>query len=183
MAKNQTESRHVAAAARIGVEVAGPNAKSVDRDSRFPREAVDALKEARLLAAFIPQKLGGLGCGMIELAQMCEALGQHCSSTAMVFAMHQIQVASIVRHAGSSAFFRDYLAEVVEKQKPDRVRHLGSRSGRGDAQQRVRNRATKRSLQAGQGRHHHLLRRAHADELLVDVDRGAQPMPPPTTRY
>jgi acyl-CoA dehydrogenase len=106
----------VAAAARIAAEVAGPAARSVDKDSRFPREAIDALKEARLLSAFVPKELGGLGCGMIELSQMCEALGEHCSSAAMVFAMHQIQVACIVRHAGDSPFFRKYLQELVEKQ-------------------------------------------------------------------
>jgi acyl-CoA dehydrogenase len=116
VANNQTESRHVAAAARIGLEVAAPNARNVDKDSRFPKEALDALKEARLLSAFVPKELGGLGSGMIELSQMCEALGQHCSATAMVFAMHQIQVACIVRHAGSSGLFREYLRELVEKQ-------------------------------------------------------------------
>ena len=116
MGKNQTDSRHVAAAARIGAEVAAPAARSVDKDSRFPREALDALKEARLLGAFVPKELGGLGCGMIELAQMCEALGQHCSSAAMVFAMHQIQVASIARHMGDSPFFRAYLKEIADKQ-------------------------------------------------------------------
>ena len=42
-------------------------------------------------------------------------LGQHCASTAMIFAMHQIQVASIVHH-GKSAFFRDYLSELAERQ-------------------------------------------------------------------
>ena len=116
MSKEQTESRHVAAAKRIGIEVAAPAAVSVDRDSRFPREAIDALKEARLLSAFVPTELGGLGCGMIELSQMCEALGAHCSSAGMVFAMHQIQVACIVRHAQTSAYFRKYLQELSEKQ-------------------------------------------------------------------
>jgi acyl-CoA dehydrogenase len=42
-------------------------------------------------------------------------LGQHCASTAMVFAMHQIQVASIVHH-GKSAFFRSYLSELAAGQ-------------------------------------------------------------------
>lgn len=116
MSKNQIDSRNVAAAARIAAEVAAPAARSVDQESRFPSEALDAIKEARLLSAFVPQELGGLGCGMIELSQMCEALGQHCSSAAMVFAMHQIQVACIVRHSGASVFFRDYLRELVEKQ-------------------------------------------------------------------
>lgn len=116
MGNNRTDSRHAAAAMRIGVEVAGPAALSVDKDSRFPREAVDALKEARLLSALVPKERGGLGCGIVELSQMCEALAQHCSSTAMVFAMHQIQVACIVRHAEGSPYFARYLQELVEKQ-------------------------------------------------------------------
>jgi acyl-CoA dehydrogenase len=115
--KNQTDMRHVAVAARIGAEVAAPAARSVDKDSRFPREALDALKEARLLSALVPKELGGLGCGMIELAQMCEALGQHCASTAMVFAMHQIQVATIIRHTEGAPHFEEYLRTLVAEQR------------------------------------------------------------------
>ncbi|HYQ03482.1 MAG TPA: acyl-CoA dehydrogenase family protein [Polyangiaceae bacterium] len=116
MEKNQTVSRLVATAAHIGAEIAGPAARTVDKEARFPREAIDALKEARLLSAFVPTELGGFGCGMIELAQMCETLAQHCASAAMVFAMHQIQVASIARHSNGSSFFRDYLREIATKQ-------------------------------------------------------------------
>ncbi len=110
------ESPHVATAMRIAREVAGPQAASVDRDARFPREALDALKEARLLSAFVPKAMGGLGLGMIELSQMCEALAQHCASTGMVFAMHQIQVACLVRHANGVGFFERYLKELAAKQ-------------------------------------------------------------------
>ncbi len=106
----------VAAAQAIAVKVAGPASGAVDRESRFPQEAVDALKEARLLSAFVPRDLGGAGCGMTELAQICETLGQHCSATAMVFAMHQIQVACLVRHASSSPFFSAYLKALAQNQ-------------------------------------------------------------------
>lgn len=106
----------VATAEAIGSKVAGPASSAVDRESRFPTEAIDALKEARLLSAFVPRDLGGAGCGMKELAQICEVLGQHCSATAMVFAMHQIQVACLVRHAQSSPFFRDYLKDLCRNQ-------------------------------------------------------------------
>lgn len=101
---------------RIGVEFAGPAAPSVDREGRFPAEAIDALRKARLLSAFVPEHLGGTGAGMNELAAMCEVLGQHCASAAMVFAMHQIQVACIVRHAEEQPFYRAYVKELIEKQ-------------------------------------------------------------------
>jgi acyl-CoA dehydrogenase len=77
---------------------------------------VEALKKARLMSAFVPKALGGMGTGMIDLAAMCEVLGQHCASSAMVFAMHQIQVACIVRHAMEQPFYRAYVAELIEKQ-------------------------------------------------------------------
>ena len=68
------------------------------------------------MSALVPRDLGGSGCGMIELAAMCEALGQHCASSAMVFAMHHIQVASILRHAIHQPYFQSYVADLVEKQ-------------------------------------------------------------------
>jgi acyl-CoA dehydrogenase len=64
----------------------------------------------------VPTSLGGAGCGMSELSAMCEALARHCSSTAMVFAMHQIQVACMARHAADSAYFSAYLEELVARQ-------------------------------------------------------------------
>jgi acyl-CoA dehydrogenase len=102
-------------AARIGTDVAGPAAPDVDRAARFPVEAFDALREDSLLSVLIPADLGGLGATVGAVADIVFELGRHCASTAMVFAMHQIQVASLVRH-GRSAFFRDYLAEVAERQ-------------------------------------------------------------------
>ncbi|HEY2902474.1 MAG TPA: acyl-CoA dehydrogenase family protein [Polyangia bacterium] len=103
-------------AARIGAEIATRHADDVDRNARFPREAIDELKREKLLGAFVPKELGGLGHGISELGAMCMALAQHCSSTGMVVAMHHIQVACIVRHGLSSPFFRRYLSELCERQ-------------------------------------------------------------------
>lgn len=102
-------------AQRIGAEVAGPAAPDVDRIARFPSEAFDALHAESLLSVLIPVELGGLGVTFAEVADIVFELGQHCASTAMIYAMHQIQVASLVRH-GRSEFFRNYLAEVADRQ-------------------------------------------------------------------
>ena len=102
-------------ARRIGVEVAGPAAEAVDREARFPHEAVAALREARLLGALVPEELGGRGAAIGELAAVAETLGRFCASTAMVYAMHQVEVACLVRHGLSSAFIRRYLMELAEQ--------------------------------------------------------------------
>ena len=100
----------------IGRETVAPHSESVDQEARFPLEAFDALRAARLLSCYIPVELGGMGLHIAQVAKICEALGQYCASTAMIFAMHQIQVACIVHHALGAPFFRDYAREIAAKQ-------------------------------------------------------------------
>ncbi len=100
----------------IAREVASSHADDVDRKARFPHETIDELRRAKLLSALVSRERGGLGCKMIELAAMCETLGQHCSSSAMVFAMHHIQVASILRHAMKQPYYEKYVEHLVAEQ-------------------------------------------------------------------
>jgi acyl-CoA dehydrogenase len=106
----------VAGVGAIAEEVAAAHADSVDREARFPIEAIDALREQRALSALVPAEYGGAGVSFAAVAAACERLGRCCGASAMVFAMHQIQVACIVRHLGGSAFFEDYLRELVVEQ-------------------------------------------------------------------
>lgn len=100
----------------ITTDVAALHADDVDQNARFPIETIRALQQVRALSAAVPKELGGAGCDMRQLATMCSALAQGCASSAMVLAMHHIQVACLARHGMDSKFFRDYLAELVEKQ-------------------------------------------------------------------
>jgi acyl-CoA dehydrogenase len=101
-----------AIAARVGADAAAPAADSVDRDARFPIEAVDAMRAERLLGAFVPARLGGAGASIVEIASAVEALAQHCATTGMVYAMHQIQVHCIIRH-GRTPALETYLSRVA----------------------------------------------------------------------
>ena len=89
--------------------IAALHADDVDASSRFPREAVDAMRAEGLLGAWIPTTLGGLGASVAQITSACETFGQQCASVGMIFAMHQIQVAAIVRHAAGSECLLDYL--------------------------------------------------------------------------
>ncbi|MDB6137056.1 MAG: Acyl-CoA dehydrogenase, partial [Verrucomicrobiaceae bacterium] len=101
----------------IGKNVLRVHAAAVDRDARFPVESITALREARLLGAYVPEALGGMGLGIVQVAKICEVLGQYCGSSAMIYAMHQIQVACVVHHARQSAYFQDYLRQLVAGQR------------------------------------------------------------------
>ena len=100
----------------IGRDIIAPHAAEVDRDARFPHEAFAALKQQKLLSCYVPVEYGGMGLNISDLSQICEVLGQYCGSTAMIFAMHQIQVGCIVHHALESSFFQGYAREMVEQQ-------------------------------------------------------------------
>lgn len=102
---------------RIAQEVAGPNAADVDRLARLPVETLAALREARALSAFVPTELGGDGVSFAALADACLELGRRCSASAMVFAMHQIQVVTLVRHLEPGSFFASYLRDVAREQR------------------------------------------------------------------
>ena len=112
-----TDVTFLAEIRRIADEVAGPNAESVDREARFPVETVDALREVRALSALIPTELGGGGVPFELVAAACFELGRRCGATAMVYAMHQIQIACIVRHLDDAPWFEDYLRDVAREQR------------------------------------------------------------------
>lgn len=98
-------------------EVIGPNADDVDKQARFPKESIEALKELKLLSAYLPTELGGMGLGIHQISQICEILGHYCGSTAMIYSMHQIQVACISHHYKGSKYFKDYLVKLSEEQR------------------------------------------------------------------
>lgn len=102
---------------RIALDVASRHANSVDRDSRFPAEAIAALQEIQALAAPIPSAFGGLECSVSTLSSICTTLGRACASTAMIVAMHFIQIFTIARHAQGGEFFADFLRAAAGRQR------------------------------------------------------------------
>jgi acyl-CoA dehydrogenase len=107
----------LSAVSRVADEFAAPNADAVDRDARFPSETIDALRAEGALSAFIPTELGGGGVAFETIAAACFELGRRCGASAMVFAMHQIQVISIARHLDDAPWFEDYLQAVSREQR------------------------------------------------------------------
>lgn len=108
--------KQLAAIRAIACDVAAPHAADVDARSRFPEETLAALRAARLLSAPVPQNLGGSGFNVRQLAELCSTLAKACGSSAMVLAMHYVQVACLVRHALHSEALRGYATELAERQ-------------------------------------------------------------------
>jgi len=97
-------------------QVAAEHAASVDSAGRFPQETVDALKAERLLGIFVPKSLGGEGAALSDVADVCFLLGQSCSSSGMVYAMHQVKVGCITRHRGDRPALERILRSLCAEQ-------------------------------------------------------------------
>jgi len=105
----------IARAAKVAA-IATAHAAAVDRDSRFPEEAIAAARAERLLGIAVPRELGGEGAGISEIIDVCYALGRACASTAMIYAMHQTKVACLTRHGRSSAWHQLFLRRLCNEQ-------------------------------------------------------------------
>jgi acyl-CoA dehydrogenase len=89
----------------------------VDRDGRFPAECIEALRSACALGCYVPAEYGGLGASFEDLSDATFELSRRCAASGMVFAMHQIQVATIVHHLDGSAWFTNYLRRLAREQR------------------------------------------------------------------
>jgi acyl-CoA dehydrogenase len=96
--------------------VAAKHAGDVDRSSRFPSEAFASVRAQRLLGIRVPRALGGEGASLGDAANVCYELARACSSTGMIYAMHQIKVACLARHYGSSRAVAGILRRLCAEQ-------------------------------------------------------------------
>jgi acyl-CoA dehydrogenase len=96
--------------------VAAREADDVDREARFPKAAIDAAREQKLLGVQIPRAFGGEDASIFDIADICYTLGRACASTAMIHAMHQTKVACLVRHGVGSAWHEMLMRRVAAEQ-------------------------------------------------------------------
>jgi len=68
--------------------VALPLAAEVDRDHRFPEEAITAAAQAGLMGVLIPREYGGAGLDALAFALCIDELAQACASTSVIVDVH-----------------------------------------------------------------------------------------------
>ena len=64
----------------------------------------------------VPAELGGDGARAADVVDVCAILGRACASTAMIFAMHQVKLACLARHARGAPWQLAFLSEVAKLQ-------------------------------------------------------------------
>lgn len=86
--------------AAVPVEAIAAGADAVDREGRFPTEAVAALSRSGLLGLGLPERHGGVPAGPVELAEAIERVAGACASTGMVFVMHLVAAQTLLAGTG-----------------------------------------------------------------------------------
>jgi acyl-CoA dehydrogenase len=94
-----------------------PNARDVDKSSRFPSEALDVMRELKILSSSLPTELGGLGLRLPELTEIASVLGRRCGASAVIFAMHESQIETLRFGTVGNAHFEAILRDYAENQK------------------------------------------------------------------
>ena len=77
-----------AAVRELAQGVVQPLAAEVDREHRFPHEAVKAAAGAGLLGVLIPREYGGAGLDALAFALCIDELAQACASTSVIVDVH-----------------------------------------------------------------------------------------------
>jgi alkylation response protein AidB-like acyl-CoA dehydrogenase len=77
-----------AAVREIADGVVKPLAAEVDRDHRFPDEAIQAATDAGLMGVLIPREYGGAGLDALAFAICIEELARACAATAVIVDVH-----------------------------------------------------------------------------------------------
>jgi len=90
-------------------ETIAPVAQATDRDSAFPRTAIDTLGKAGLLGLVSAKEVGGMGLGLPEAVQVVERIAKVCPSTAMVVCMHYCGT-TVLEKLGTESVRKDIAA-------------------------------------------------------------------------
>lgn len=97
-------------------EIIAGQAVEADKSAAFPESSIAALREAGLMSAAIPRPHGGHGFNARQLSEIAMRLGTMCGSTAMIWAMHQIQVACMADSASRQPQLANYLRQAAQEQ-------------------------------------------------------------------
>jgi alkylation response protein AidB-like acyl-CoA dehydrogenase len=96
--KAPADNAYLDALDQIITDVIAPAAEEIDQSGTFPRVALDALGQAKLLGLISAKELGGLGEAHRAATLVVERIASACASTAIVVCMHYAATAVIETH-------------------------------------------------------------------------------------
>jgi alkylation response protein AidB-like acyl-CoA dehydrogenase len=98
---------------RFADEQVAPYAAEIDRDERYPSEAMAAGKELGLPSLMVPEAYGGAGADAVTKAIMMEELARACASTALCFGITELCIDPLLSPYASDELRARYLPRVA----------------------------------------------------------------------
>ncbi|HID94374.1 MAG TPA: acyl-CoA dehydrogenase, partial [bacterium (Candidatus Stahlbacteria)] len=93
-----------------------PVRQELDEKEEFPWDAIKALANAGMFAAFIPEEYGGAGMGNLELCLITEELAKVCAGVATSYAASALGAEPIILF-GNEEQKRRYLPSIASGEK------------------------------------------------------------------
>ncbi|SFN28106.1 acyl-CoA dehydrogenase [Actinomadura madurae] len=90
-----------------------PFAAEVDEESRFPREALEALVANGLHAVHVPESYGGAGADALATVIVIEEVARACASSSLIPAVNKLGTVPVLL-AGGEELKKRYLAPVAQ---------------------------------------------------------------------
>jgi alkylation response protein AidB-like acyl-CoA dehydrogenase len=107
------EHREIRAAVRAQCDAkVAPFAAAVDEESRFPREAYEALVASDFAAPHIPEEYGGAGADALATALVIEEVARACASSSLIPAVNKLGTLPVMLF-GSDELKERYLPPVA----------------------------------------------------------------------
>jgi alkylation response protein AidB-like acyl-CoA dehydrogenase len=89
------------------------HASSVDRDHRFPRESISAVRDLGMLGVLVPPEHGGAGLDHLAFTICIEELARECASTAVIVDVHSSVASEPILLYGTEAQRRAWLPRLA----------------------------------------------------------------------
>jgi acyl-CoA dehydrogenase len=89
----------ISLAQNLSAGIVRTEAKNADLENRFPAASISALQDEQLFSYMVPKRFGGHFIDISTYWKIAANLGQECLSTALIWTMHNQQVAVLGEHS------------------------------------------------------------------------------------
>ena len=101
----------------FAVKEVAPLAAEIDRQERFPAEALARLREMGMMGVCYPKEVGGGGHSYLAYITMVEELAKYCATTSIMFAAHHSLGAYALSVLGTPEQKKKYLLPLMRGEK------------------------------------------------------------------
>lgn len=114
---NEEEQKLLKCMHEFAVNEVAPLSAEIDKQGRFPQEALDRLREMGMMGVCYPKEYGGGGHSYLVYIAMVEELAKYCATTSIMFAAHHSLGSFALSVLGTQEQKEKYLVPLLKGEK------------------------------------------------------------------